>query len=75
MDQTTAVKSKRNAGGKSLQGIEFNDESTSSESLVYVVDGVRSNENTLDVMSPEEPSAPAERNCWSIICGTINLTL
>ena len=60
MDQTTAVKSKRNAGGKSLQGIEFNDESTSSESLVYVVDGVKSDENGLDVMSPEEPLAPAE---------------
>ncbi|MBR4513028.1 MAG: hypothetical protein IKO59_09615 [Bacteroidales bacterium] len=60
MDQMTAVKSKRNAGGKSLQGIEFNDESTSSESLVYVVDGVKSDENGLDVMSPEEPLAHAE---------------
>ncbi|MCR5191427.1 MAG: hypothetical protein K6C07_08505, partial [Bacteroidales bacterium] len=61
MDQATVATSSRFAGAKSLQSITNSREnSASSGRMVCMVDGVRSNENTLDVMSPEEPSAPAE---------------
>ena len=60
MDQTSAVTSKRHAGVKSLQGITNSAENASSGRSGYVVDGVRSNDNMLVVISPEEPLAPAE---------------